>query len=215
MSNSTRVHWDQTYAAKGEEAVSWFQGTPAHSLDLIVEAGIAADAPIVDVGGGASRLIDHLLDRGFANLTVVDVSAKALELTRTRLGEGASDVAFLGRRHHLLAATAACLRAVAHDRAVFHFLVDADARDAYLQALERGLAPGGFVVIATFAPSGPERCSGLPVCRYSAEALQATLGRGYALLDTVPETHLTPQGRQQDFVWCLFRKDPADTKAPA
>lgn len=206
MSNP-KDHWERVYTTKAADAVSWFQQEPLPSLDMIAAAGVGPDAAIVDIGGGASLLVDRLLDRGFTRLTVLDVSEHALALSKTRLGARAGRIAWVVHDATSWEPPPDAF-ALWHDRAVFHFLVDADDRHGYLRALDRGLAPGGFAVFATFAPSGPEQCSGLPVRRYSAATLQATLGPGYELIKTAPETHTTPAGNRQDFVWCLFRKVP-------
>jgi SAM-dependent methyltransferase len=205
ISNPSKHHWEQVYTTKATDAVSWFQQEPIPSLDMIAAAGVAADAAIVDVGGGASLLVDRLLDRGFTKLTVLDVSEHALALAKARLGSRAASVAWVVEDVTSWEPPSAAFT-LWHDRAVFHFLVDEADRHGYLRALDRGLTPGGFAIFATFALSGPERCSGLPVRRYSAATLQAALGAGYELVKTIPETHMTPSGNRQDFLWCLFRK---------
>ena len=208
MPDPTQDHWEQAYAAKAPQAVSWFQREPTQSLRMIAESGLGADASIIDVGAGASNLADHLLALGFRQITVLDISALALAVAKSRLGAHAASV-----RLELADITVWRPPASAfdlwHDRAVFHFLVGDSDRQAYLGALNHGVKPGGWVVLATFAPTGPERCSGLPVQRYSACALQAALGAGFALMDTASETHVTPGGAPQDFTWCLFHKTAA------
>ena len=199
-----KQHWEAIYADRPAEAVSWYQREPALSLALIEAAGVAPDDPVIDVGGGAALLVDRLLERGFSRVTVLDLAGSALAAARARLGP-------LQERVDWVVADATAWRpppaayALWHDRAVFHFLVESAERDGYLRALRRGLAPGGHAVFATFAPSGPQRCSGLPVRRYSAESLAATLGAEFRLLDSRPETHITPAGTPQDFQWCLFQ----------
>lgn len=212
MSNPSRHHWEQVHTTKAADAVSWFQREPTRSLDMIAAAGVGPDAAIVDIGGGASLLVDRLLDRGFTKLTVLDVSEHALASTKARLGSRAASVAWVVRDATSWEPPPGAFT-LWHDRAVFHFLVDEADRHGYLRALDRGLTPGGFAVFATFALSGPERCSGLPVRRYSAATLQATLGAGHELIKTTPETHTTPAGNRQDFLWCLFRK-AADGEHP-
>jgi SAM-dependent methyltransferase len=205
MSDTSRQHWERTYARRPADEVSWFQREPAPSLAMIAATGVGRDAAILDVGGGASSLVDHLLHRGYGRVTVLDVSGGALEIARARLGASArgvdwrvEDITRWSPPEHGFD--------VWHDRAVFHFLVEAADRDAYLRALDRGLRPGGHLILATFAPTGPERCSGLPVQRYSPEALQAVLGPGYRLVESRPEAHVTPAGVSQDFTWCRFGK---------
>lgn len=195
-------HWDGTYRDRGATGVSWYQSDPAVSLELIAALGLERDAPIVDVGGGASVLTDRLLASGFSDLTVLDVSQVALDNSRGRLPAEApverlcQDV--LGwnpsRRFGLW-----------HDRAVFHFLTDDDDRDRYRVVLREALLPGGAVIIATFAPDGPTHCSGLPVCRYGPADLAAVLGDGFEVEATLREEHTTPTGAVQPFTWLAAR----------
>ncbi len=172
---------------------------------LIEQAGLDPADGIIDAGGGASRLVDHLLDRGFSDVTVLDLAHSALAHARRRLGERAEKVTWVE-------ADATAWRPqrtyrLWHDRAVFHFLTEVADRDGYLQVLTAALAPCGCAVIATFGPAGPERCSGLPVVRYSPESLQETLGPGFRLVTTMAEEHRTPRGKPQDFVGCLFARE--------
>ena len=185
--------------------MSWFQSEPARSLALIDAAGIGPDDPIVDVGGGASLLVDRLLDRGFRHLTVIDIAQTGLAVAQARLGPRQARVTWLVQDVTSWQPPAEGF-ALWHDRAVFHFLVDEKDRQGYVRALDRGLKPGGFAIFASFALTGPEKCSGLPVQRYSAEALQAVLGPAYRLLDHQIEHHVTPAGGSQDFLRCLFGK---------
>jgi trans-aconitate methyltransferase len=184
--------------------VSWFQVHPDYSLELIEAAGLAASEPIIDVGGGASRLVDHLLEVGHMDLTVLDISEAALERAGARLGKAALKV------HWLVADITAWKPErqyrLWHDRAVFHFLTDAADRAAYRRALDSALAPGGTAIIASFAPDGPERCSGLPVQRYSPESLAAELGSGYKLKQSRSEDHVTPLRRIQRFQYSVFER---------
>ena len=200
----SKQHWDEVYAQKAEDAVSWFQPRPEASLALIAAAGLKPDDPIVDIGGGTSRLVDHLLAAGHKDVTVLDVAAAALEKSRARLGKQAERVHWIvaditrwrpERRYRLW-----------HDRAVFHFLTEAADRAAYRRALEAGLAPGGHAVISSFALDGPERCSGLPVQRYSPETLAAELGAGFNLLEQHQEEHRTPAGKLQRFQYSVFAR---------
>lgn len=202
----TKQHWDEVYARKAEDAVSWFQPRPEASLALIAATGLERHEPIVDVGGGASRLVDHLLAEGHTDVTVLDVAAAALAKSRARLGKAADGVHWIvaditrwqpERRYRLW-----------HDRAVFHFLTDPADRAAYRRALEAGLAPGGQAVIASFALDGPERCSGLPVQRYSPATLAAELGPAFNLLEQLQEEHATPAGKPQRFQYSVFSYAP-------
>jgi ubiquinone/menaquinone biosynthesis C-methylase UbiE len=205
MPDDRRAHWDRVYTTKRADEVSWFQAEPTPSLAMIAAAGLGPDDPIIDVGGGASVLVDRLLDDGYRNLTVLDVSEAALAAARARLGARATQVAWIAADVATWQPPADAF-ALWHDRAVFHFLTAAADRAGYLGALARGLRPGGHLVLATFALSGPEKCSGLPVQRYSGETLQAALGPRYRLLREAAQPHVTPAGNRQDFTWCLFRK---------
>ena len=198
-----KQHWDEVYAQKAEDAVSWFQRSPDISVSLIGSAGLAKTDPILDMGGGASRLVDRLLTEGHLNVTVLDIAAAALQKSRARLGKAAEHVHWLTaditqwqpeRRYSLW-----------HDRAVFHFLTEPADRLAYRRALKAGLAPGGIAIIASFAPDGPERCSGLPVQRYSSESLAKELGFAFRLTDSRAEDHVTPAGKLQRFQYSVFR----------
>jgi trans-aconitate methyltransferase len=197
-------HWQKVWRDKTPEAVSWFQADPTPSLAMIDAAGVTPAASVVDVGGGASALVDRLLERGFADVTVLDIAEPALAHARARLGERAAQVAWVcadatawrpGRRFDLW-----------HDRAVFHFLTELEQRRAYVAVLEQALVPGGQAVFATFAPDGPDRCSGLPVQRYDCPALAAALGPGFTLVEKRAQDHLTPAGSVQRFCWCRFRR---------
>ncbi len=199
-----KTHWDEVWSARAEDAVSWFQPDPRLSLDLIARAGLGPGASAIDVGGGASRLVDALLERGWSDLAVLDLSAAALERSRARLGAAAGRVRWIE-------ADVAAWRpdrrwALWHDRAVFHFLTEAADRAAYADALRAATAPGAAVIVATFAPDGPERCSGLPVVRYAPEALLAALGPGLELVEAANEDHVTPGGKTQRFQFCRFRR---------
>lgn len=201
---SSREHWDAVYAGKGSDRVSWFRPHLDRSLAFLEAAKIDREAAIIDVGGGASTLVDDLLDRGYGNVTVLDLSETALEKARTRLGERASRVRWI-----CADVTEVELPPAAfdfwHDRAVFHFLLDPLARARYVAAVRRSLKPGGHIVVATFGPHGPEKCSGLDVLRFSPDALHAEFGSSFARLASATETHVTPWGKEQEFVYCYCR----------
>jgi SAM-dependent methyltransferase len=184
--------------------VSWYEPKPAESLALIHDSGVSRDDPVIDVGAGASLLVDELLEAGFRDLTVLDVSAAALARLRERLGTRGQSVSFL--ESEVTAFHPARQYALWHDRAVFHFLVDADERRKYAQALRAALRPGGHAVIATFGPSGPQRCSGLPTARYDADRLSAEFGGALELVHSRLVLHHTPWHAEQQFLYCLFRK---------
>lgn len=204
QSESRQAHWQDVYTRKGETEVSWFEENPALSLELIAEVAPTADLSVIDIGGGASRLVDGLIDRGFRRITVLDVSAAALETAKARLGKRAAQV-------HWLVADAtdwepAETYDIWHDRAAFHFLIEAQDRIAYIARLKRAVRPGGHAIIAAFAPDGPERCSGLPVVRYDAASLGKTLGEGFEQVRTQPHMHVTPWGATQSFQFSVFRR---------
>jgi SAM-dependent methyltransferase len=197
-------HWNQVYQTKGPREVSWYQTRPGASLRLIEASGVGRDEGIIDVGGGASVLVDFLLDAGFRKLAVLDISAAALEHARQRLGEPAREVAWF--EADVTEFNAPQRFGLWHDRAVFHFLTDKADRLKYLKTLTRTLSLDGQVVIATFALGGPLRCSGLEVARYDAPSICAELGEGFELLDQVAETHVTPWGAEQKFSYFRFAR---------
>lgn len=202
--HADKPHWEQVYTSKSSTGVSWYQPHAEQSLALIQATGVPVSATVMDVGGGASTLVDDLLARHYSDLTVLDLSATALQVARQRLGAAAERVQWL-----VADVTQAVLPAhsvdVWHDRAVFHFLTTAEARAAYVQQVLHAVKPGGHVIVATFAEDGPLQCSGLPVMRYSAAALHAQFGADFALLHHEKEVHATPFGTVQPFVYCYCR----------
>jgi len=173
------------------------------SLELVRRSGITGRDFIIDVGGGESTLVDDLLDLGFQNVTVLDISAQAISLSKDRLLDRSSMVNWIA--DDILHASLPMARyRLWHDRAVFHFLTDKQDRAAYADQVRFALSPGGFAVISTFSLDGPPRCSGLDVQRYSSETLLAELGPGFRLLDVLPENHRTPSGATQAFIYCLL-----------
>ena len=199
----TREHWRSVYEAKRPDQVSWFQASPAPSLAALDRIGATADTALVDVGAGASTLADALLERGWSDITLLDIAEPALEATRARLGERARTIRFetADIRHWRPDRSFD----IWHDRAVFHFLTDAAGRAAYQRALADALRPGSHAIIATFALDGPEQCSGLPVQRYDAAALATELGPDFRLVDHWLEAHTTPWDAEQRFQWVVFR----------
>ncbi len=199
------AHWQDVYARKPSDQVSWFRPHLETSLAWIERAAGGPEAAVIDVGGGASTLVDDLLDRGYSSLSVLDVSAHALATAQGRLGERAARVRWIAAD-----ITTAELPAAAydiwHDRAVFHFLAAPGQRAAYAAQAARTLRPGGHLVISTFGPDGPTRCSNLDATRYSAPALAAALGDSFELLDHALDVHITPASASQQFVSCLFRR---------
>jgi SAM-dependent methyltransferase len=199
-----RAHWDGVYGRLAVDEVSWYQERPASSLRLVARTGKGAAATVIDVGGGASRLVDALLDAGFAQVGVLDVSETALAGARQRLGPRAARVRWI--QADVTRWKPDRTWDVWHDRACFHFLVDPRDRAAYRAVLGAAVAPGGQVIIGTFAPDGPERCSGLPVVRYDAAALAAELGPAFRLVETLAEDHRTPSGKIQRFQYSRFER---------
>lgn len=198
-------HWEKVYSTKPTDGVSWYQEHADRSLDLIRGTGVRPDASIIDVGGGASTLVDDLLREGYASLTVLDLSGAALAAARTRLGQRASEVTWLEADITKVGLPAQAYD-VWHDRAVFHFLTSEDDRKAYVETVLRAVKPGGHVIVATFAEDGPLQCSGLPVRRYSADELHAEFGQPFTLLRHQREEHHTPFGTVQKFVYCYCRR---------
>jgi len=202
----SKEHWEQVYTTKSESGVSWFQEHARQSIELIACTGVSKDASIIDVGGGASTLVDDLLSEGYRQVTVLDLSDAALAASRARLGELATGVTWLAGDITKLELPRHAYD-VWHDRAVFHFLTTREEREAYVNAALRTVKPGGHVIVATFAEDGPDKCSGLPVMRYSADGLHAEFGAPFALLQQEREEHLTPFGTVQKFIYCLCRKE--------
>jgi ubiquinone/menaquinone biosynthesis C-methylase UbiE len=202
--NGRKDHWESIYGTKSENEVSWFQASPSVSLNLIARKGTGTDSKIIDIGGGASRLVDALFERGFTQVTVLDIAEAALDQARRRLGTHATSVTWICA--DITRWKPDALYDVWHDRAVFHFLTEAQERAAYKEALRAGLRPGGTAIIATFALDGPERCSGLPIVRYSPETLAMELGPAFRLLDSTSENHLTPFATVQKFQFSRFRR---------
>lgn len=200
-----KQHWETVYTTKSTDSVSWFQPHASLSLDLIRATGLGKDAGIIDVGGGASTLVDDLLANGYSDLTVLDLSAHAMEAARKRLGKDECRVRWIeaditevdlpAKRYDIW-----------HDRAVFHFLTTPEQREAYVQTVFRSVKPGGHVIVATFAEDGPEQCSGLPVMRYRPEELHDQFGEAFTLLKHQKEAHHTPAGKVQQFVYCYCRR---------
>ena len=203
MAVDRKAHWEDVYRNKAVEDLGWFQPRAGISLDMIAAAGIP-NAAIIDMGAGASRLVDDLVAAGYVDITVVDIAQSALDQVAARLRSGTGNVT-------LIAGDATELELprsydIWHDRAVFHFLTDPADRSAYLERLGRYLKPGGQAIIAAFAPDGPKECSGLPVQQYDEHSMAETLGPDYAPIETRRELHKTPSGAEQAFVYCRFEK---------
>jgi len=200
---STTTHWDGAYA-RGEQTLSWYAPSATVSVRLITAANVASNAAVIDIGGGTSRLVDALIERGFEDLSVLDLSDAALVETQRRLAADAPKVHWLVQdiRDWRPSQT----YGLWHDRAVFHFQANHADRDAYLRALNAGTAPGSVAVFGTFAPDGPTQCSGLPVQRHSPEQIAETLGDQWQLESAEHEEHTTPAGTVQPFSWAVLRR---------
>ena len=203
MTGSGKLHWEGVHESKEPDQASWWQTEPTRSLRLIEASGVTHDDPIIDVGSGASTLVDHLLTSGYHDITVLDLSGAALKRARDRLGEQAQHIRFV--EADLTTWSTQDEYALWHDRAAFHFLTDPNDRAAYRATLAGALRPGGQAIISTFGLDGPERCSGLDVERYSAASLSTELGEGFELLESVNDIHRTPWGAEQTFLVCRFR----------
>lgn len=201
----TESHWQGVYRRSREDEVSWFQAVPETSLRMIEALELDPYARILDVGGGVSRLPDELLRAGYRHITVMDITEEALRQGQARLGERARLVEWIAA--DVTSFQPDTTWDVWHDRAVFHFLVTEEARAAYRRAMASALRAEGNVIIATFGPRGPEKCSGLPVVRYDPEGLAAALGGGLRLCHTELEQHTTPAGRQQEFLYCWLQHE--------
>jgi trans-aconitate methyltransferase len=203
---SRQEHWENVYTTKGESEVSWFQENPTPSLELIALTGVTPRSAVVDIGGGASRLVDALVEMGFQAVTVLDLSKVALSAAKARLGSRADQVEWVVA--DVTTWEPQQVYDLWHDRATFHFLIEEHDRTAYVARLTKAVKPGGHAIIATFAPDGPERCSGLPVMRYDAESLSQALGAAFELVEARRHKHTTPSGSEQRFQFSLFRRAP-------
>jgi len=199
MSNQT--HWEKVYQTKPANTVSWFQEHAERSLALIRSISADQSASIIDVGGGASTLVDDLLTNGYENLSVLDLSSEALAVARNRLGPKGKDVKWIVGDICNVDLPAQAYD-IWHDRAVFHFLTDPVDREAYINQVMKAVKPGGHVIVATFGPDGPEKCSGLPVKRYAPNELHGEFGPSFELVEHASEAHKTPMGSIQHFIYC-------------
>ena len=199
-----RDHWEKIYKSKAPDAVSWYRPHLETSLALIQRVGTGPAGRIIDVGGGESTLVDDLLAHGFSDVTVLDISSTAIDVSKKRLGEASTGV------HWIVADVTQALLPPArydiwHDRAVFHFLGSEDERTAYVRNVAHAVSPGGHVIVSTFGPEGPEKCSGLDVVRYDSDSLHGQFGSRFRLIESSKEIHRTPFGTDQQFLYCLCR----------
>ena len=198
-------HWETVYQTKSDQQVSWFREHLDNSLRMILNTNVGKESAIIDVGGGSSTLADDLLENGFIDVSVLDISAAALEKSKRRLGEKSEQIEWIEAditevslpENHF---------DVWHDRAVFHFLTDAEDRRKYVELVMRSLKIGGHIIVASFGENGPLKCSGLDIVRYNPETLHSEFGDEFKLLDSLKETHHTPFGSTQEFVYCYCRK---------
>jgi SAM-dependent methyltransferase len=209
--SSAKRHWEQVYATKATTGVSWYTPHLERSLALVERAAGSKDARILDGGGGASTLVDALLERGYRHVTVLDLSERALDAAKARLGARAAEVTWVVADATTIELPEGAYD-VWHDRAVFHFLVDRDARARYVARVRRSVRAGGHVIVATFGPQGPQSCSGLDVVRYDAEGLHGEFGAPFVKLDSAREVHTTPWGSEQEFVYCFCRMREPPTR---
>lgn len=201
---NVETHWEKIYREKAPDTVSWYRPHLETSVALIEKAAPARSASIIDVGGGESTLVDDLVAHGYQNIAVLDVSQTAIDVTKKRLGPAAERVQWLTAdiTNSELVPSA---YDIWHDRAVFHFLTAMQQRVAYVRQVARAVKAGGHVLVSTFGPEGPTKCSGLEAVRYDAESLHAEFGVRFQLLDTIKESHNTPFGTTQQFLYCLCR----------
>ena len=202
---NTKSHWENIYATKAADQVSWYSEHLDNSLELILQTGVQKNAAVIDVGGGSSTLVDDLLDNGFVDLSVLDISGTAIAKSKQRLAVRSERVNWIEAD-----ITQAVLPAdhydLWHDRAVFHFLTDLADRRKYVELVMRSLKVGGHIIVASFGPEGPQKCSGLDVVRYSPESMHDEFGSRFELVSHLTESHRTPFGTEQDFVYCYCRK---------
>ncbi len=204
MSEDRHAHWEQVYTAKAEGEVSWFEESPAVSLGRIESCGAGPADAVIDIGGGASRLVDALTGEGFNDVTVLDLSGTALAKAKARLGAKASRAGWIAADVTRWQPSRSFR--IWHDRAAFHFLTAPEDRLRYRERLIAALKPGSYAIIGTFAPDGPEKCSGLPVVRYDGNALAAELGPSFELIETRNHNHVTPAGKVQKFQFSILRR---------
>lgn len=203
-----QAHWDAAYESKTASGVSWYQPHAGRSVELVTTLGLPLNTPVIDVGGGASTFVDSLVEMGYTDVSVLDLSATALVTAKERLGPDAG-VEWI--HADLLTWTPPRTYGLWHDRAVFHFLTDQDQQQMYLDRLGSAVSRPGYAVLATFAPDGPARCSGLPVARYDIEELTHRLGSvGLQVVAGSREEHVTPSGVVQPFTWVVARTNPPE-----
>ena len=206
MEETTKNHWETVYETKDPSQFSWTQEVPKTSLDFIHSFSLTKSAKIIDVGGGDSKLVDYLLDEGFENITVLDISAKALEKTKNRLGDKAKKVNWIVS--DIIQFQPGTTFDVWHDRATFHFLTTKDQVVKYLDIARKAIS--GYLIIGTFSDRGPKKCSGLDIKQYNEETLTKELQNGFNKIRCITEDHLTPSDTTQNFLFCSFKRPLSD-----
>ncbi len=199
-----KAHWEKIYQSRSPEQLAWHQTAPQLSLEMVADAALPYSAALIDVGGGASTLVDHLLEQGYLDVTVLDIAGSGLAAAQARLGARAADVTWIEADILQVALPQRFL--LWHDRAVFHFLSTAADQERYITAVRAALKPGGHVIIATFAEDGPQRCSDLDVVRYTPEQVCAVFGAGFHLVRSQCKTHVTPWESNQQYLFCHFHR---------
>jgi SAM-dependent methyltransferase len=204
-SMNKKEHWENVYVTKPHDQVSWYRDHLDNSLKLILDTGVEKDASIIDIGGGASTLVDDLLENGFVDVSVLDISSTAIEASKRQLGRRADEVDWIEADITEVDLPAEHFD-VWHDRAVFHFLTDPDDRRRYVELVNRSVKPGGHIIVASFGLNGPLKCSGLDVVRYSPDTMHDEFGDQFELIRSIDESHNTPFGTTQEFIYCYCRK---------
>ena len=202
MNNERKKHWENVYETKAPYQVGWRQEVPQTSLDFIKSCGLKKSAEIIDVGGGDSKLIDHLLDEGFENITVLDISAKAIDKAKQRLGDKAENVNWIVS--DILEFEPDTSYDIWHDRATFHFLTSPEEIEKYITIAQNFVT--GYLTIGTFSEDGPQKCSGLPVTRYNEETIAYAFKSGFEKMQCIREDHTTPSEKVQNFLFCSFMR---------
>ncbi|WNM63619.1 class I SAM-dependent methyltransferase [Candidatus Nitrospira neomarina] len=204
MNQERKTHWEDVYQATAAEELGWYQAHPTMSLNLIESTGVQKTDSLIDVGGGDSTLVDHLLDHGFMDVTVLDISPTALERAKARLGDRADLVTWI--ETDITDFRSSKTYYVWHDRAVFHFLTEAEDRGKYCETMNQSVSALGHVIMATFGYEAPPTCSELPVVRYSPEFLTLAIGSNFTFIESFEELHMTPGGNKQPFIYCRFTR---------
>jgi trans-aconitate methyltransferase len=203
--NEQKSHWENIYTTRTPEKFSWTQEQPSPSIEWILDIVPDKSAGIIDVGAGTSRLVDYLLDAGYVNPAVLDISSKALSQAQERLGDLSAQIEWIEADVTMFSGSRTFM--LWHDRAVFHFLIEPESRKQYLISLQKSLRPNGYAIIATFSTTGPKQCSGMDVMQFDETSLATEMGSAFQLERSLQKKHTTPWGSNQDFIYCLFKRD--------